>query len=1150
MVKAQEPNCAKPQWAVTVSCGGNQYSPQSVAIDQQGNVYITGYFNGTCTFGNYSLNAGGIDYQNVFVAKMSPQGQWLWAVQAVGSTSIGYSFSIAVDAQGNAFITGLFNGGSNGTVNFGNTTLNAGQLQQVFVAKISSQGEWLWALSVGYSYAFDIDLRVPTIAVDNLGSAFLSGTFTGSVTFGNTTLSSSGSRVIVAKLSTDGQWQWAQEMPQVQSMRGRSICLDDQGNVLLTGIFYGTTTIGGTTLTSFGGYDVIVAKLNSQGQWQWAVNAGGTGQEKARSIAVDLQGNAYITGSVQTYSTFGTINIDVSNGGFVAKINSQGQWQWVRATGVEGRNIAVDDEGNAFVRLWGFSVSDLGVAASPLQGGFVAKLNTQGQWQWAAWDGQGSNSIDRGGDIGLTGDGFILIGSYQTNESQYYAFPGFPLLPGGKRMFVAKLEELSFFINAGSDQSIVCGSSTGLITTLSGTFSNVSYSWAPSVGIVAGNYTSSPTVKPTSTTDYIVTADLLGCPQATDTIRVVVTPLTVNAGSDQSIVCGSTTNLSSTLNATVPNVTYSWSPTTGLTSGTNTSAPTARPTTTTTYTVTASITGCTPATDAVQVTVNPLTVNAGSDQAIVCGSTAGLNAALNGTVPNVTYIWTPSTGLTGPGTATPSAKPTTTTTYTVTASVTGCAPATDAVQVTVNPLTVNAGSDQTITCGNTANLSATPNGTVPNASYTWSPTTGLTGSSSASPTATPIATTTYTVTANVAGCTPATDAVQVTVNPYTVNATASLSSVNCGSPTVLNAALSTGAPQGVTYSWSPNYNLSSPTAQNPTATPGTTTTYTVTATSPNGCTATGSVTVNVNNPNPPVATITTNTGNERLCNGSLTLNAGSSNSYLWSTGATSQSVTVTQPGTYTVTIEDQNGCAGSGSITVTPFVNIIAPQGTLVCTNQSNTVQLDAGTGYTSYQWSTGSNSQFITVSQPGTYTVNVTQGSCTGTASMVVTQSTGQATADFSYAVSGLTVDFTAIGNGINFVSWDFGNGQTSFDLNPTHTFPQQGSYTVTLTVTDICGQTASATQVVNVTGVSVEEASSATFSLRPNPTDGPLLLQFGTDAPRTATLMDATGREVLTATLTGTFATLDLSRLSSGIYVLRVAEGISTQHLRVVRQ
>jgi hypothetical protein len=535
------------------------------------------------------------------------------------------------------------------------------------------------------------------------------------------------------------------------------------------------------------------------------------------------------------------------------------------------------------------------------------------------------------------------------------------------------------------------------------------------------------------------------------------------------------------------------------------------------------------------VTVNPLTVNAGSDQTITCGNTANLSATPNGTVPNASYTWSPTTGLTGSSSASPTATPIATTTYTVTANVAGCTPATDAVQVTVNPYTVSAGSTQTITCGNTASLNATLSSPVPGVNYAWTPSAELSGAATASPTASPTSSTAYTVTATTASGCSASNTVNVNVNPYTVNATASLATVNCGSPTVLNAALSTDAPQGITYSWSPDYNLSNATVQSPTATPGTTTTYTVTATSPNGCTATGSVTVNVNNLNPPVATITTNTGNERLCNGSLTLNAGSgSTSYLWSTGATSQSVTVTQPGTYTVTIENQDGCAGSGSITVTPFVNIIAPQGTLVCTNQSNTVQLDAGTGYTTYQWSTGSNSQFITVSQPGTYTVNVTQGSCTGTASMTVTQSTGQATANFSYDVSGLTVAFTAIGNGINFVSWEFGNGQTSFDLNPTHTFPQQGSYTVTLTVTDICGQTASATQVVNVGQPdNVQEVQAPAISVYPNPAHTLLTVQADDPAGVEATLYDLHGRPLRTLRFTQQ-TTLDVSNLSAGIYQL----------------
>jgi hypothetical protein len=75
-------------------------------------------------------------------------------------------------------------------------------------------------------------------------------------------------------------------------------------------------------------------------------------------------------------------------------------------------------------------------------------------------------------------------------------------------------------------------------------------------------------------------------------------------------------------------------------------------------------------------------------------------------------------------------------------------------------------------------------------------------------------------------------------------------------------------------------------------------------------------------------------------------------------------------------------------------------------------------------------------------------------------------------------------------------------------------------------------------------------TFSAHPNPTDGPLTLQFGTEAQRSLMVMDATGREVLTTTLMGTSATLDLTSLSTGMYVLRVAEGSNTQHMRVVKR
>ena len=207
-----------------------------------------------------------------------------------------------------------------------------------------------------------------------------------------------------------------------------------------------------------------------------------------------------------------------------------------------------------------------------------------------------------------------------------------------------------------------------------------------------------------------------------------------------------------------------------------------------------------------------------------------------------------------------------------------------------------------------------------------------------------------------------------------------------------------------------------------------------------------------------------------------------------------------------------------------------------------------------SYDWNTGAETQSIQVTQTGTYTVTVTRGNCTASESITVTQSTGQATADFDYTENGLTVDFTAIGNGINFVSWDFGDGNTSFDENPTHTYAEAGTYTVTLTITDVCGQTADKSITITVGPQSITENHElAAMRIFPNPTSGEFAMEF--EQPLTENvqleLLDVTGKLIISEQLTtGTQKSQwQWNALPNGIYQLKLgnSKGVATHRLVV---
>ncbi|MBL7968557.1 MAG: HYR domain-containing protein, partial [Prolixibacteraceae bacterium] len=268
-----------------------------------------------------------------------------------------------------------------------------------------------------------------------------------------------------------------------------------------------------------------------------------------------------------------------------------------------------------------------------------------------------------------------------------------------------------------------------------------------------------------------------------------------------------------------------------------------------TYVYTLTANGCSN-TQNVVVVVNPLpTITATTSNATICeGASATLTAS-----GASTYTWSPATGLSSTSGATVTASPTTTTTYTVTGTdANGCS---NTATVTVNVLprpTVTVTSSNGSIC-TTGSSTLTASGA---ATYTWSPATGLSATTGAVVTANPATTTTYTVTGTAAnGCT---NTATITVSvymPFTVTATASPATICEGNSSTLTA---NGA---VSYVWSPADDLSSPTGSSVTATPSTTTTYTVVGTDANGCTNSTTVTVTVNpmpvltNPNPIPATL-------------------------------------------------------------------------------------------------------------------------------------------------------------------------------------------------------------------------------------------------------------------------------------------------------
>lgn len=190
------------------------------------------------------------------------------------------------------------------------------------------------------------------------------------------------------------------------SLRDLAEYTDAQGNTYQAGSFTGAVQFGAFAFSAGAGdTEVVVAKRNAAGVYQWALAGGGAGEQRAKALAVDAAGNVYVTGSFPTATaTFGATvltNRQVAGSStsdvFVAKVTAAGAWDWAvsagGATRVNGNDyataIAVDALGGVYVAgTFTSSVAFFGTiqVPSPDPNGrdiaFVAKLSVGGIWQW------------------------------------------------------------------------------------------------------------------------------------------------------------------------------------------------------------------------------------------------------------------------------------------------------------------------------------------------------------------------------------------------------------------------------------------------------------------------------------------------------------------------------------------------------------------------------------------------------------------------------------------------------------------------------------------------------------------------------------------------------------------------------------------------
>lgn len=341
-------------WAKHIQ-GTGRCIGEALALDQAGNIYLAGHFRGTADFdpGAAIANMTADSIGEPFILKLNAGGdfQWVKHFASIISPSFGNGADdIKVDASGNIYTTGYFNDTFDFDPGGGVFPLASAGSQDMFVSKLDANGDFLWAFRLGgasYDYSHAID-------VDDLGNVYLTGNFKYTVDFdpgvGFHALTTAGAinEAFVAKYDANGNYLWAMAFSGgISDFSGAGIAVDADHNVYSTGLLSGGVDMDpGVGVVNLGTNvaEAYISKLNSNGEYVWAITLPTSGFGYGNSLALDPNGNLFCIGN------FGGTG-DFDPGAGVQTLTAGGAW--------DGYILNLDSAG-AFLNVWqiGGSSSD------------------------------------------------------------------------------------------------------------------------------------------------------------------------------------------------------------------------------------------------------------------------------------------------------------------------------------------------------------------------------------------------------------------------------------------------------------------------------------------------------------------------------------------------------------------------------------------------------------------------------------------------------------------------------------------------------------------------------------------------------------------------------------------------------------------------
>jgi len=415
--------------------------------------------------GTYNLSSNGL--VDIFIQKIDSSGNLVW-VYSFGSSGGDSGNSITIDNQGDIYITGTFRGtiDFNPGIGISNLTVPPTSSWGIFILKLDANGNFIWAKSIddGSGNSIEVDSFNNVYITGGFGGGTID--FDPGPGVYNLTSTTINRDVFVLKLTSNGDFIWAVGYGSSANEAGLDIHIDNAYNVYISGYFKTGTVVdfnpgtGIYNLISNGNDDAFIQKLDSSGVFIWAKSFGGTGYEIVKDVVTDNNGNVYAIGQFDWTVDFdpspGVFNL-ISLGGnadnFVVKLDVNGNFVWANSTG--GLNvdittdIEIDDFGDLYISGWFQSNVDFdpgpGVymlyGVSGINGGsYMQKLDTIGNFIWA----NGGNKGTVGGYFEITSDGniysagrFWVTSDFDPEISVYQI----SIPPGGSNLYIQKLNQ-------------------------------------------------------------------------------------------------------------------------------------------------------------------------------------------------------------------------------------------------------------------------------------------------------------------------------------------------------------------------------------------------------------------------------------------------------------------------------------------------------------------------------------------------------------------------------------------------------------------------------------------------------------------------------------------------------------------------------------